>query len=210
MLSRLAHWCFRRHWLTIIIWLVALFGGSTIANGVIGGGAFETRFSIPNTESLRALNLLQDAFPDSDTITDAQIVFQVASDTPDGVNNADVQSIMTEVFTKIVAGVEGLTITSPYDNPRLVSASQPIAYAIMKLPDGDSQDEQQKIGAEIRAIAEPILIERNALNVVDVELRAEELAAHRHHGCLSAYVRDVRTRVTVSHLDKVLPVNAFL
>ena len=71
MLSRLAHWCFRRHWLTIIIWLVALFGGSTIANQVIGGGAFETRFSIPNTESLRALNLLQDAFPDTDTITDA-------------------------------------------------------------------------------------------------------------------------------------------
>ena len=146
MLSRLAHWCFRRHWLTIIIWLVALFGGSTIANQVMGGGAFETRFSIPNTESLRALNLLQDAFPDSDTITDAQIVFQVASDTPDGVNNADVQSIMTEVFTKIAAGVEGMEITSPYENPRLVSATQPIAYAIMRLPDGDSQAEQQKIG----------------------------------------------------------------
>jgi RND superfamily putative drug exporter len=169
MLSRLAHWCFRRHWLTIIIWLVALFGGSTIANQVIGGGAFETRFSIPNTESLRALNLLQDAFPDSDTITDAQIVFQVASDTPDGVNNADVQSIMTEVFTKIEAGVEGLEITSPYENPQQVSATQPIAYAIMKLPDGDSQAEQQKIGDEIRAITEPILVERNALNVVDVE-----------------------------------------
>jgi len=98
MLSRLAHWCFRRHWLTIIIWLVALFGGSFIANGAMGGGAFETRFSIPNTESHRGLNLLQDAFPDSDTITDAQIVFQVSSDTPDGVNNADVQSIMNEVF----------------------------------------------------------------------------------------------------------------
>ena len=169
MLSRLAHWCFRRHWLTIIIWLVALFGGSTIANQVMGGGAFETRFSIPNTESLRALNLLQDAFPDSDTITDAQIVFQVASDTPDGVNNADVQSIMNEVFTKIAAGVDGLEITSPYENPRLVSATQPIAYAIMRLPDGDSQAEQQKIGDEIRAITEPILVERNALNVVDVE-----------------------------------------
>ena len=37
MLSRLAHWCFRRHWLTIIIWLVALFGGSFLANGAMGG-----------------------------------------------------------------------------------------------------------------------------------------------------------------------------
>ena len=105
----------------------------------------------------------------SDTITDAQIVFQVASDTPDGVNNTEVQSIMTEVFTKIEAGVEGLEITSPYENPQQVSATQPIAYAIMKLPDGDSQAEQQKIGDEIRAITEPILVERNALNVVDVE-----------------------------------------
>lgn len=169
MLSRLAHWCFRRHWLTIIIWLVALFGGSIIANGAMGGGAFETRFSIPNTESLRALNLLQNAFPDADTVTDAQLVFRVAPETADGINNAEVENIMTEVFTQIEAGIEGLKITSPYENPLLVSATQPIAYAIMRLPDGDSQAEQQKIGDEIREITEPILVELNGANTVNVE-----------------------------------------
>ena len=78
MLARLGRWCFRHRWLTIIIWLVALIGGSGVANGAMGGGAFETRFSIPDSQSLRALDLLKAAFPDSDTITDAQIVFELS------------------------------------------------------------------------------------------------------------------------------------
>ena len=169
MLSRLAHWCFRRHWLTIIIWLVALFGGTAIANGALGGGAFETRFSIPNTESLRALNLLKDAFPDSDSITDAQIVFKVSSETPDGVANAEAQAIMTEVFARVEAGMPGLSIRSPYQDPTLVSATQPIAYAVLQLPKGESQADQKKLGDEIRAIADPILLEKNASSFMTVD-----------------------------------------
>ena len=169
MLSRLAHWCFRRHWLTIIIWLVALFGGSLVANGVMGGGAFETRFSIPNTESLRALNLLKDAFPDADTITDAQIVFRVSSETPDGVNNPEVKAIMTEVFTEVQAGIEGLTITSPYDAPQLMSTTQPIAYAVLHLPKGNSQADMRLIGTDIQDIANPILDQNNSRSLVTVE-----------------------------------------
>jgi RND superfamily putative drug exporter len=57
MLARLGRWCFRHRWLTIIIWLVTLVGGTSVANGAMGGGAFETRFSIPDSQSLRALDL---------------------------------------------------------------------------------------------------------------------------------------------------------
>lgn len=153
MLARLGRWCFRHRWLTIIIWLVALVGGSGVANGAMGGGAFETRFSIPDSQSLRALDLLQDAFPDSDSITDAQIVFE----SPRGFDDTEVRAAIDMFLASIVAGVDGVRITSPYDDPNLVSQNGTIAYAMVGLPSGESQGDQERVGTEIRAVGDPII-----------------------------------------------------
>jgi len=153
MLARLGRWCFRHRWLTIIIWLVALVGGSGVANGAMGGGAFETRFSIPDSQSLRALDLLQDAFPDSDSITDAQIVFE----SPSGFVDTDVRAAIDMFLSSIVAGVDGVRITSPYDDPNLVSQNGTIAYAMVGLPSGESQGDQERVGTEIQAVGDPII-----------------------------------------------------
>jgi RND superfamily putative drug exporter len=153
MLARLGRWCFRHRWLTIIIWLVALVGGSGVANGAMGGGAFETRFSIPDSQSLRALDLLQDAFPDSDSITDAQIVFE----SPSGFDDTEVRVAIDMFLSSIVAGVDGVRITSPYDDPNLVSQNGTIAYAMVGLPSGESQGDQERVGTEIRAVGDPII-----------------------------------------------------
>ncbi|MEY3566450.1 MAG: hypothetical protein RLZ19_464, partial [Actinomycetota bacterium] len=119
----------------------------------MGGGAFETRFSIPDSQSLRALDLLQDAFPDSDSITDAQIVFE----SPSGFDDTEVRVAIDMFLSSIVAGVDGVRITSPYDDPNLVSQNGTIAYAMVGLPSGESQGDQERVGTEIRAVGDPII-----------------------------------------------------
>ena len=119
----------------------------------MGGGAFETRFSIPDSQSLRALDLLQDAFPDSDSITDAQIVFE----SPGGFDDPEVRAAIDMFLASIVAGVDGVRITSPYDDPNLVSQNGTIAYAMVGLPSGESQGDQERVGTEIRAVGDPII-----------------------------------------------------
>lgn len=150
MLARLASWCFRHHWLTIVIWLFALVSGFGVSNGILGGDAFETRFSIPATESRRALELLEDAFPDSDSVTDAQIVFEYA----DGIDDLGVAVAITEFLDGIESGIPGLEITSPYEDPSLISQSGTIAYAVLVLPDIDSQEAQTRLGSDIIEVGE--------------------------------------------------------
>jgi RND superfamily putative drug exporter len=157
MLARLGRWCFRHRWLTIIIWLITLVGGSVVANGAMGGGAFETRFSIPESQSLRALDLLQAAFPDSDSITDAQIVFE----SPGGFDDTEVRDGIEDFLDAIVDGVEGVTVTSPFDDASLVSESGTIAYAVLGLPSGESQGDLELIGEHIREVGDPIIASGN-------------------------------------------------
>jgi putative drug exporter of the RND superfamily len=57
----LATWCVRHRRVVVLIWLVFLIG--TIALGRAVGSAYTNNFSLPNTESTRALNLLQAASP---------------------------------------------------------------------------------------------------------------------------------------------------
>ncbi|MEN9803785.1 MAG: hypothetical protein RIS41_632 [Actinomycetota bacterium] len=159
MIARLARWCFRRRWLTVVIWLVVLFGGSAIAQGVMGGDRFETRFSIPDTESLRALELLEEAFPNDDSITDAQLVVEASQ----SIDDPEVKSALASLFVAVADGVPGLRVTTPYDAPsandpiggaRLVSTDRTIAYAEIGLPTVDSQQEMNDLGDRIIAVAE--------------------------------------------------------
>ena len=158
MLVRVAGWCFRHHWLTIFIWIVALGSGFGVSNGILGGDAFETRFSIPETESLRALDLLEEAFPEIDSITDAQIVFESQR----GLDDLEVAVAITEFLDGVAARIPGLEITSPYDDPTLVSQSRSIAYAVLSLPEVDSQEAQVQLGTSIMEVGDR-LIDQGAL-----------------------------------------------
>ena len=117
MLSRLARWCFTHHWLTVIIWLVALGGGTFVANGPLGGSAFETRFSIPDSQSLRALDLLVDAYPDADPVTDAQIVFS----SPTGFEDSTTQIAITNFLSEVRSSIDGLSVSNPFEDSTLIS-----------------------------------------------------------------------------------------
>jgi putative drug exporter of the RND superfamily len=153
MLARLAKWCFHHHWLTIFIWIVALASGLGFANGVLGGDAFETRYSIPATESRRALELLEEAFPNSDSVTDAQIVF--ASDR--GLDDLEVAVAITDFLDGVQQRIPGLDITSPYEDASLISSSRTIAYATLLLPEVDSQEAQIQLGTNILDAGEQLI-----------------------------------------------------
>lgn len=137
---------------------MALASGLGFANGVLGGDAFETRYSIPATESRRALELLEEAFPNSDSVTDAQIVF--ASDR--GLDDLDVAVAVTDFLDGVQQRIPGLDITSPYEDPSLISSSRTIAYAVLQLPEVDSQEAQIQLGTNILDAGE-LLVDRGVL-----------------------------------------------
>ena len=158
MLVRIARWCFRHRWSTIFLWIVAMVVGTGVAQAAFGGDNFETRFSIPATESLRTLELLDEAFPDEDSVTDAQIVFEATQGIDDPRVIAAVEGLLAAIGTE----VEDLRLASPYDPPtaanpiggaRLISGDRTIAYVELGLPTVESQEEQRLLGQEIEAAA---------------------------------------------------------
>src|SRR5919107_3194514 len=71
----LARWCFRRKFVVLAIWVVALLvlGGLSASAGT----GYTDSFSLPGTESTTALNLLTDNFNTESTDTN-QVVFAAA------------------------------------------------------------------------------------------------------------------------------------
>ncbi|MBX3314713.1 MAG: MMPL family transporter [Actinobacteria bacterium] len=73
-LYRLGHWCVRRRRSVLAAWVVVLIGVGVLAGTV--GGALSDQFSIPGTESQRAMDLLEERFPQA-TGSSARVVFAV-------------------------------------------------------------------------------------------------------------------------------------
>ena len=119
-----------------------------MANGALGGGAFETRFSIPDSQSLRALDLLIDAYPDADPVTDAQIVFS----SPTGFEDSATQTAITNFLSEVQSSIDGLSVSNPFEDSTLISQDGTVAYAVVGLPDGESKDDQDKVGQAILAV----------------------------------------------------------
>lgn len=94
-----------------------------MANGALGGGAFETRFSIPDSQSLRALDLLTDAFPDADSVTDAQIVFS----SPTGFEDSTTQIAITNFLSEVQSSIDGLSVNDPFKDSTLISQDGTVA-----------------------------------------------------------------------------------
>ncbi len=124
-MKALGRFAFRKKYYVIGFWLIALFGITAIAQSV--GSNFNDSFSLPGTDSTKALALLGKAFPRQAGDTET-IVFHVNSGT---VNDPAVKSAMQAVFTK-VAGIATVgVVKSPYDpqNALQISKDQQTAYA---------------------------------------------------------------------------------
>ena len=148
MLEKIARFSFRRRWLMVLIWIVALVGFNVLSGTV--GGDFSTAFSLPGTDSQAALDLLSERFPDVAGET-ADIVFKAEQ----GVDDPEVQETMEGLFAELKEVDRVVGITSPYDpdGHHQISPDGTIAFATMRFKFVEDQAVPIEIGTEIQKIA---------------------------------------------------------
>jgi RND superfamily putative drug exporter len=107
MLERLARWCYRHRWRTVILWIVALAGSISLMN--VAGGDYTSDFSLPGSEAQEAFDLLEERFP-ARSGDSASIVFEADA----GVADPAVRETMEGLFAEASALPHVVMVTSPY------------------------------------------------------------------------------------------------
>ncbi len=123
----LAHWCTTHRKTVLFAWLAAMVAVGFAAGSA--GSRFSSNFSLPSSESQRALDLLQSRFPQQGGDS-AQVVFAAKN----GVEQPAVRARMRRAFAQI-RGVPHVTgVTDPYAQPRTPAISEDgrIAYATVQ------------------------------------------------------------------------------
>ena len=122
----LARFSFRRRRLVLALWLSLLAVVAAMLAGV--GAGYDDAFSLPDTESARAFELLERVSPaaSGDTLT---AVFEA----PQGVQDAAARAGITAVLEELRALDQVVAVTSPYDAPAQVSRDGRIAFATVTL-----------------------------------------------------------------------------
>src|SRR5690242_6563553 len=134
-MARLARWCFHHRYAVIVAWIVALvaLGGVNAA----AGNGYNDSFSLPGTDSSKALDLLKKSFPgqsgDADTI-----VWRVSSGS---VRDAAVRDRVAPMLDRVGHAGHVTHVTSPYepDGAAQISKDGRTAYATVTF-DGQAQD----------------------------------------------------------------------
>jgi RND superfamily putative drug exporter len=122
----LASWCVRHRRLVLLFWAAALVLMSFLAHAV--GTNYSNTFSLPDTESARAITLLQSVSPKNSGDTE-HIVFE----TSDGktVTNPEVKSRISAMLARVLALPAVTSVQSPYgpEGATQISPSGRIAFA---------------------------------------------------------------------------------
>jgi RND superfamily putative drug exporter len=121
-LYRLGHWCVRRRRTVLAAWVVVLIGVGALAGTV--GGSLSDQFSIPGTESQKAMDLLEERFPQA-TGSSARVVFAV----DDGRIDEPAARAGIEATLATLAEAEGVVgVVSPFD-AKTISPDGTIGFA---------------------------------------------------------------------------------
>ncbi|GHC69330.1 MMPL family transporter [Streptomyces flavofungini] len=123
-----ARWCYRHRLAVVVLWLAALFG--LAAAGGSAGTAYSNVFSLPDTDSARAHDLMTKAFPERGGDTDT-VVWKTGA--ASSVREGAVRDRIEPALRRIAA-LDGVgAVTSPYaagpGAAAQVSADGRIAYA---------------------------------------------------------------------------------
>ncbi len=150
MFATLGRWCFRHRGKVALLWLAVLIAGGALS-GMIGT-AYSSEFALPDVESRRGFDILDEHFADSSAGGEGgTIVFRAEQ----GVDDPEVQQAMTAYFEEI-SQIEGITVVSPYseEGAQQIAAQGPeagtIAYAQIGLPRDVTLEEATEIGTQIR------------------------------------------------------------
>jgi RND superfamily putative drug exporter len=122
----IATWCFRHRRIVLAAWLlalVALFGISSAA-----GSAYSNSFTLPHTDSTRAVDLLKAASPQQSGDTEQIVVATRGGST---VDNPAVRSKVDAMLARVSTLPHVTTVVSPYSPPgaNQVSANRTVAFA---------------------------------------------------------------------------------
>jgi RND superfamily putative drug exporter len=146
MFPDLARFCYRRRWLVVLAWVVALVAVNVVSGAV--GPNFTTNFSAPHTESSRATTLLASQFKaqSGDTV-------QVALRATPSMSDATVRT-QVGALRAALANVPHVTgVSDPYTTPGAISKSGTIALANAQL-DTQAHDVPNSVGRQLIDIAE--------------------------------------------------------
>jgi RND superfamily putative drug exporter len=123
----LARWCFHKRWLVLGLWLVALlvFGG--VERSV--GATYANNFSLPATDSSRALDILKSQFPSRAGDSEQIVVQSRVGTLHDPAARAEVEAMLERVAR--LPHVRG--VTSPYGFGGQISEDGTIGLATVYL-----------------------------------------------------------------------------
>jgi RND superfamily putative drug exporter len=176
--ATLGRWCFRNRGKVALLWLAALIVGGAIS-GMIGT-AYSSEFALPDVESRRGFDILDEHFADSSAGGEGgTIVFRAEQ----GVDDPEVQQAMSVYFDE-VSKIEGLTLVSPYseEGAQQIASQGPeagrIAYAQIGLPRDVTLEEATVIGSDIREAMpeiDGVQIELGGALLAEFEVPSSEL-----------------------------------
>ena len=150
MFARLGRWSYRRRWIVVVAWVATLIIGFTTLSAV--GTETRSEFELPDVESKRGSDILEENFGGFGAGWGGSVVFQAE----DGVEDPAVRAEMSEAFDRIAA-LDGLNLVSPYtpEGARQIAVEGPeagrIAYASIELPSDVTQEEATALAEDIRA-----------------------------------------------------------
>jgi len=178
MFTKLGRWCFRNRGKVVLLWIATLIiaGGASSAIGT----AYSTEFALPDVESRRGFDILDEHFADSGAGGEGGTIVFLAER---GVDDPEVQAAMTAFFEE-ASQIEGMTLTSPYtpEGAQQIASQGPdagrIAYAQIGLPRDTSIEEATAISLELRKLIPEIpgvQIELGGALLAEFEVPSSEL-----------------------------------
>ncbi|MGH2693894.1 MAG: MMPL family transporter [Actinomycetota bacterium] len=154
MLERLARFSYRRRWLMVGIWIVALVGFITLGSTV--GGEYSQEFSLPGTESQEALDLLEERFPQFAGDT-ADIVYEADQ----GVTDSRVRAEMEALFADISKIDLVTAVDSPYteQGASQISPNGNVAFATVRFEQLDGEPFPIEVADRIKRLSSDVDLE---------------------------------------------------
>ena len=180
MLPRLARTCARHRWAVIGAWLLVFIGLGAASSAV--GSDFRTDFVLPDSEAKEVQELLEASSPNKAGFT-AQIVARVDG----GIDQPDASAQLQDLFAQ-VDELDGIDVTSPFDNPQQVSGDRTIAFAQLDISDR-SQTEAQDVAEEIQDLGDATVTAPGVQVEYGGEVFAEfELPESEAYGLIAAVI----------------------
>ncbi|MCC6961479.1 MAG: MMPL family transporter [Dehalococcoidia bacterium] len=146
MLERWAHITHRRRGRVMLGWIIVVAALVTAMS--LWSGKFSTEFTLPGSESQKALDLLRDRFPAQASAT-ADLVFEA----PAGVTSPDARAQIEKTIADVSAAPKVAGVESPFDSPGYISQDGTIARTVIHF-DGELKDVKPADAKKIMDIAD--------------------------------------------------------